>query len=72
MMKELRNAIISAEKVLGFQIAPEIATEVLMYTVRKCKVSGKGADYLPILFENELLDYFIRAAINARAMGGVV
>lgn len=65
MMKRLREAIISAEKTLGFQIAAEDAAEVLMYTVRKCKVSGKGADYLPILFETELLDHFFRAAINA-------
>lgn len=68
MIKKLREAIISAENTLGFQIASEDAAEVLMYTVRKCKASGKGMDYLPILFENELLDHFFRVAVNAYAM----
>ena len=64
MMEELREAIVKAEKALGFQIASEDAAEVLMYAVHKCKVIGKDASYLPLLYETELLDHFFRMAIN--------
>lgn len=43
--------------------ADEIA-KVYAYTVRKCEVNGKGNDYVPILFENELTDYLTRLKIN--------
>ena len=69
MMKELRAAILRAEETLGFQISGDDAAEVLMYAVRKCKVIGKDIDYLPILFETELLDHFFRMAVNACAVG---
>ena len=78
MMKELREAIISAEKTLGIHITGDVAAEVLMYSIRKCQVIEKDASYLPLLFENELLDYYMRAAINvvsemnSMAAGGVL
>lgn len=66
MMKELREALESAERTLGIKIDAEIAAEVLLYTVRKCQVQQQEASYLPILFETELLDHYMRMAINAR------
>ena len=39
-------------------------TDILLYTRRKCEVNGKGEDYIPILFENELSDYLMRREIN--------
>ena len=64
-MKEIREAILRAEKELGFEIAGEDADEVLMYSVQKCKAIKKDMSYLPILYENELRDYFFRLAINS-------
>ena len=66
-MFKLREAIISAEQTLGFHITGDVAAEVLMYSIRKCQVIGKDASYLPLLFENELLDFYMRAEINARS-----
>lgn len=41
----------------------EIA-KIYAHTVRKCEINGKGSDYIPILFENELTDHLARTEIN--------
>ena len=75
-MYKLKEAIINAEQILGVHITGDVAAEVLMYAIRKCKCIGKDSSYLPLLFESELLDFYMRAEINARAvartLGGVV
>lgn len=63
---ELAKAKMAAEDELGFEIPDEVAGKVLDYSVRKCVVNGKGSDYLPILYENELRDYYMRLAINLK------
>ncbi|MBR2890415.1 MAG: hypothetical protein IKC09_09095 [Oscillospiraceae bacterium] len=59
-------AIESAEKTLGFTIPEEVWVEVLGYSVQKLEYIKKPQSYLPILFENELTDYYSRMAINLR------
>jgi hypothetical protein len=56
----------AAEKTLGFHIPDNIAEEVLDYAKRKCEQNRKPDSYLPLLYENELTDYFVRLAINLR------
>lgn len=63
---ELAKAKMAAEERLGFEIPEDVAGEVLDYSVRKCEVNGKGMEYLPILFENELRDYYTRLTINLK------
>ena len=63
---ELLEAKQAAEEHIGFEIPDDVAWQVLNYSIRKCEVNGKGADYLPILFENELHDYYTRLAINLK------
>lgn len=58
-----------AEKTLGFSVPESVAKQVLDYSARKCEANGKGAGYLPILYENELRDYYMRLEINM--MGGL-
>lgn len=70
-MFKLKEAIVNAEQTLGIHITGDVAAEVLMYSIRKCKVIGKDSNYLPLLFETELLDFHMRAAINAYAGGAV-
>ena len=65
-MDQIREARKAAEKTLGFSVPDEVADEVLAYAKRKCSVSGKPDSYLPLLYENELTDYFMRKAINLR------
>ena len=39
---------------------------MLTYAKRKCELNHKPDEYLPLLYENELTDYFMRLAINLR------
>lgn len=64
--QEIAEARASAEKKLGIQIPDEVADEVLRYARRKCELNGKPDSYLPLLYENELTDYFMRLVINLK------
>lgn len=66
MGEKLLEALEAAETKLGIKIPDAIWIEVLGYSVRKLEYIKKPDSYLPILFENELTDYFSRAAINLR------
>lgn len=66
MVERIIAAIEVAEKKMDRQIPERIWLEVLWNTMRKCKAVGKDDDYLPILFENELYDYFMRQEINMK------
>ena len=65
-MSQIEAAKASAEETLGFLIPEDIAREVLEYAKRKRFVAGKPESYLPLLYENELTDYFMRLEINLR------
>lgn len=56
----------TAERKLGFSIPDDVAIEVFDYTMRKLEVIKKPIEYLPVLFENELRDHYMRLAINLR------
>lgn len=38
--------------------------DILQHTIRKAELVGKGDEYLPILFQNELEDHVMRQRIN--------
>ena len=50
---------------MGRRAVGENAAAILEHTIRKCKTYGKGPEYLPVLFENELSDFQMREAVNA-------
>ncbi len=64
--KEARRIEVYVEAKLGVKIPAETANEVLEYTMRKLRVIGRPESYLPVLYENELRDYFMRTAINLK------
>lgn len=66
MDQEILRARQSAEQTLGFAIDDDVADEVLAFAKRKCELNHKPDDYLPLLYENELTDYFMRLYINMR------
>lgn len=66
MDQKILEARQSAERTLGFTIDDDVAEEVLAYAKRKCELNHKPDDYLPLLYENELTDYFMRLYINLR------
>lgn len=68
---EAKEAIENAEKRLGFEIDPLVALKVYRYSVRKLEVIGKGSDYLPILYESELYDHYMRMAITVGGLANV-
>lgn len=61
---EIQSIASGVEEKLGWVFTPEEVEDVLKYTVRKATLNHKGEDYIPILFENELRDSVMRAAIN--------
>ena len=66
-IENISNELAStAERVVGITFDPEVIYKVIRYTVRKCELNGKGEDYIPVLFENELRDYLMRREINER------
>lgn len=66
MNQKILEARQSAERTLGFVIDDDVADEVLAFAKRKCELNRKPDDYLPLLYENELRDYFMRLYVNLR------
>lgn len=58
MAETVDTARAAAEKTLGFRIPDHVAEEVLAHTRRKCALNQKPNSYLPLLYENELTDYY--------------
>ena len=56
----------AAETALGFKIPDVVATSVLWYARRKCELAEQPESYLPLLYETELTDYYMRLAINLK------
>ena len=52
----------------GFVLSGAEYEALLQYTARKCEINGKGEDYLPLLLEDEIKDYFFRIANNAKTL----
>lgn len=65
-MGDLEQVVRNAEEKLGLFIPDSIAANVFQYAKRKCEVVGQPIEYLPILFENEITDYFLRLAVNMK------
>lgn len=61
--KTAESIVMTAVKSIHYMKPSEIV-EVLSYSARKCEAVGKDADYLPLLFENEIEDYLARKEIN--------
>ena len=57
---------LTAEETLGFRIPEVVATSILWYARRKCELAGEPESYLPLLYEPELTDHYMRLAINQK------
>ena len=66
MKADIEEAVANAEETVGFQIPKDVADAVLDYAKRKCTVCRHPDSYLPLLYENELTDYYMWKAINMR------
>lgn len=64
--RRLAEARQAAETSLGFKIPDVVATSVLWYARRKCELAEQPESYLPLLYETELTDYYMRLAINLK------
>jgi len=62
----LADAVLSAELRTGVHFDFDTVHKVLKYSLRKLEVIGKGMDYLPLLFKDELRDHAMRERINMR------
>lgn len=68
MEEELRQAKAYAEKKLGFEVPEDDYQHILEYAVRKLDYVKKGMDYLPLLLETEITDFYMRQYINTRTL----
>ena len=68
MCNDVEKAKKLAEAELGFEIPPVIADYILGYTVRKflriISKEEKPEGYFGVLYQNEIMDYFVRKSIN--------
>lgn len=62
--EKLYGIVQKVQRETGYIFSLDEIAKVYAYTVRKCEVNGKGIDYVPILFKNELTDYITRLGIN--------
>lgn len=67
-VNELADIAFNVSQEMGYSYSPEEVEYVLRYTERKAEVCGNGEDYIPILFETELKDYLMRAAISVEGL----
>lgn len=72
MANEIVKAIESAEQEMGRIIPEGIWVEVLGYSMQKLQSIKKPLEYLPILFRNELTDYYARLEINLKGVANYV
>ena len=72
MTKEIVEALYAAEKELGKKIPEGVWLEVLGESYRKLDYIKKPLEYLPILFQNELTDYYARLEINLKGAANYV
>ena len=66
MTEKIIEAIYAAEKQLGRKIPEGVWLEVLGYSYRKLDYIKKPMEYLPVLFQTELTDYYARLEINLK------
>lgn len=57
---------------MNYTFDPEEVMRILSYSKRKAALAGKGEDYVPILYENELHDFIIRERISLSCFEGVL
>lgn len=61
---EIRSIVSGVEERFGWEFDQKEVDSILAFTKRKADLNGKGPDYVPILFENELRDFVMREVIN--------
>lgn len=66
LIEELTDILFDVQKRFRYTFDLMDVYDILKHTIRKCELNGKGEDYIPILFENELRDFLMRDAINLR------
>lgn len=72
MIEQIIGAVESAESELGFRIPNDVWSEVLVYSHQKLAYIQKPVEYLPILFKNELFDFYTRLEINTKGVANHV
>ena len=61
---ELLQIVLDVEERLSWRFEPQEICSTYQYTLRKAYVNGKGKDYIPILFKDELINLVRGTVIN--------
>lgn len=62
--KEIRKALRTAEAMTGWTFSADDAYLILKHSERKAALCGKDDSYIPLLYENELVDFVMREKVN--------
>ena len=62
--EELLQIVLDVEERLNWSFEPTEIFSTYQYTLRKAYMNGKGKDYIPILFEHELINLVRGNVIN--------
>ena len=60
----LTDIVFTVRQETGYRFDVMEVFDILKHSIRKAEMNGKGEDYLPILFQNELEDHVMRQRIN--------
>lgn len=61
---KIREALRTAETLTGWTFSADEAYRILKHTERKAMLCGKGESYIPLLYQNELVDFVMREKVN--------
>ena len=64
----LTDIVFKVRQETGYRFDVMEVFDILKHSIRKAEMNGKGEDYLPILFQNELEDHVMRQRINKGEM----
>ena len=64
----LTDIVFDVRRETGYRFDVMEVFDILKHSIRKAELNGKGEDYLPILFRNELEDHVMRQRINKGEM----
>ena len=60
----LAGIVFAVQQREGYRFELDEIAEIIRYTVRKTDLYRQDANYVPLLFENELRDHVMRERIN--------
>lgn len=66
MSEQLKNIVTKIQEETGYLFSEKEIADVVAYSERKCQLNKKGEEYVPIMFESELMNYFASTVYSVK------